>query len=81
METINATEFKAKCLALLDRVARSGEPITILKRGRPVAQLRPAVTGGEEYPQRTLRGTVQVLGNIIDPVVSLEDWEAIGGRR
>ena len=40
--TIPAAEFKAKCLALLDRVRERGEPITITKRGRVVARLVPA---------------------------------------
>jgi prevent-host-death family protein len=41
MRSIRASEFKAKCLAILDEVERTGEPVTILKRGRPVARLLP----------------------------------------
>lgn len=40
MKTITATEFKAKCLALLDEVDAEG--ITITKHGKPVARLVPA---------------------------------------
>ena len=39
MKTINASEFKAKCLAILDEVSDTGEVLTILKHGRPVARL------------------------------------------
>lgn len=39
METINASDFKARCLALLDQVQETGERIVILKRGRSVAEL------------------------------------------
>lgn len=39
---IGAAEFKAHCLRILDEVERTGEPITITKRGRPVGELRPA---------------------------------------
>ena len=39
--TIKASEFKAKCLKLMDEVADSGEEIIITKRGRPVAKLTP----------------------------------------
>ena len=43
METINASYFKARCLAILDRVRETGERIVILKRGRPVPNSgRPA---------------------------------------
>ncbi|MFI5025860.1 MAG: type II toxin-antitoxin system Phd/YefM family antitoxin [Solirubrobacterales bacterium] len=39
---ISASQFKAKCLALLDEVAEGGGELTITKRGRPVAKLVPA---------------------------------------
>jgi prevent-host-death family protein len=42
VRTIKAGEFKAKCLALLDEVAASGETIEITKRGKVVARLGPA---------------------------------------
>ena len=48
MKTIAAAEFKAKCLALIDRVHDEGESITITKRGRTVARLVPA--GDDERP-------------------------------
>jgi prevent-host-death family protein len=73
--TINASEFKARCLAILDEVERTGETVTILKRGREVAQLNPVVSRAAKYPQQTLRGTVEVLGDIVGPVVPSDDWE------
>ena len=80
MKTMNASEFKAKCLALLDDVAEKGEVITILKHGRPVAQLVPASPRDVGYPQDALRGTVEILGDIIEPAVPAEDWEAESGE-
>lgn len=41
--TIAAAEFKAHCLALMDEVARTGDTIVVTKRGKPIAQLVPAV--------------------------------------
>lgn len=63
---INAAEFKAKCLKLLDQVAATHEPLVITKRGRPVAKLVPI---DEETPESMfgyMRGTVTILGDIID---------------
>jgi prevent-host-death family protein len=40
--TVSASEFKAKCLAMLDEVAATGEEIVITKHGRPVAQVSAA---------------------------------------
>ena len=76
METINASDFKTRCLAILDRVAETGERVVILKRGRPVAELGPANRTGATYPQMALKGTVTVLGDIVGPVVPEEDWES-----
>ena len=76
METMNAAEFKAKCLALLDHVNDTREVITILKRGRPVAQLTPPLLPEHGYPQDDLRGSVEILGDIVSPVVPSAAWEA-----
>lgn len=78
MKQINASEFKARCLAILDDVERSGEPVTILKRGRPVAQLLPAPPVSR--PQDALRGTVTFHGDVIEPVLPAEAWEMDAGN-
>ncbi len=80
MKTINATEFKAKCLAIMDEVERTGEPVTILKRGKPVAQLLPPVSRETLYPQYALRGTLKILGDIIEPPLPANAWDAERGE-
>lgn len=77
MKTINASEFKAKCLALLDEVASSGELITILKRGKPVARLVPPTPRPARYPQDELEGTVTIVGDILEPALPEEAWDAL----
>ena len=39
MRTMAAGQFKAKCLAVLDEVKETGEPVLITKRGKPVARV------------------------------------------
>lgn len=78
MRTIRASEFKAKCLAILDEVDRTGEPVTILKRGRPVARLVPPASGEGKYPQDSLRGTVKIHGDLLEPILPADAWEAEG---
>lgn len=80
MKTVNASEFKAKCLAILDEVAATGEHVTILKHGEPVARLVPPVAISGRYPQRELAGTVEFLGDVIAPAVEAEEWEALVER-
>lgn len=76
MRSIGAAEFKTKCLAILDEVEQTGEPVTILKRGRAVARLVPPALGKSYYPQRDLFGTVEILGDVIEPVPAAA-WEAL----
>lgn len=52
METISASRFKARCLALLDEIAEGGGELIVTKRGRPVAKLVPVDGTG------SLRGSV-----------------------
>ncbi len=77
MESINASDFKARCLAILDRVQETGERIVILKRGRPVAELSPHRPEDSGYPQAELEGTVVVTGDILGPAVPEEDWDSL----
>ena len=69
-KTIAAGDFKARCLKLLDEVARTGEPLIVTKRGRPVARLMPL-----EAP-RPLLGSVQYESeaDLLAPVDV--EWEA-----
>jgi antitoxin (DNA-binding transcriptional repressor) of toxin-antitoxin stability system len=80
MIEINASEFKAKCLAILDEVFASGQTVTILKRGKPVAQLVPPVQRDEGWPQTMLAGSVEIVGNVIDPALDPEVWEVESGE-
>lgn len=80
MRAINISEFKAKCLAILQEVSRTSEPITVLKHGRPLVLVSPAVGEASEIPQRTLLRTVEIVGDIIAPVTEPEAWDAEKGQ-
>lgn len=74
---LNATEFKAKCLSLIDQVHAGGEPVVITKHGRVVAKLVGASTAG---PIREIRekllGSVKYYGDPFESAVSSDDVEA-----
>ncbi len=72
MEII-ASEFKAKCLHLMDEVARSGEPVIITKYGKPIAQLvsirtQPGMLFG------AFKDVMEIKGDITSPIEV--EWEA-----
>ena len=72
--TIGAAEFKAHCLRILDEVERTGEPVTITKRGRPVAEVKPVENREGKSIFGLLKGSVIWRG---DPEESGfdPDWE------
>ncbi len=74
--TVKASEFKAKCLKLMDEVADSGKEIVITKNGQPVSRLVPY----REKPKSLFgidKGRIKILGDIIEPLDV--EWEANTG--
>ncbi len=65
--TMKASEFKAKCLQLMDEVAHEDSEIVITKHRKPVSRLVPY-----RDPPKSLfgagRGRMKIVGDIISPV-------------
>jgi prevent-host-death family protein len=76
MKAVAVSRFKAHCLALLDDVARTGQPLLVVKRGKPLARVVPTGQDSADHPQSTLRGTVAYLGDLIEPTVPADAWES-----
>jgi prevent-host-death family protein len=74
MSMISATDFKARCLHLLDEVQRTGEELVISKRGRPVARV---VAAKEPKPWLMLRGTGRFKGEPFEPVLKETEIDAL----
>ena len=81
MKEITISEFKTHCAALINEVSKTGNAIRIIRRGKPVAEVIPA---SSKAPRKlkgqrklgTMAGTVKVLGDIVSPIVDLNDFEA-----
>ena len=78
MTTVAISKFKAECLALLERVRKTGEPLLVTRRGEPVAQVLPPPapdpSAGSAFG--AMAGTAEELGDIVEPMAT-EDWEAL----
>ncbi len=76
---ISATEFKAKCLKLMDEISNTHEPIIVTKHGKPVAKV--VAIEPEETHNKTgfgcMAGTMEIRGDIISPIE--EPWSAMTG--
>jgi prevent-host-death family protein len=69
-----AGEFKSKCLAVMDEVLESGEPVLITKRGKPVAKLVAARKKSDEI-FGYMTGKAKIVGDIIHSAPE-EDWKS-----
>lgn len=73
MRTFQTSEFNAKCLRLMEEVARSGEEVIITKNGKAITKLVPY-----RYPVCSLYGRhteqLAIHGDIVPPIE--ETWDA-----
>ena len=77
LETVSISEFKATCLAVLDRVKRTGCPVLVTRRGEPIAQVMPPVL--PPLPASwigCMAGTARLTGDIVSPALNESEWEA-----
>lgn len=64
--TVTATEFKAKCLALLEEVDRLGSTVTVTKRGRPVAVVTRGPAAAWKNPANSWSHKGRIVGDIVN---------------
>jgi len=78
MKAMAISEFKAKCLAVLESVRRTRKPILVTRFGKPIAQIVPPPPSPQpEDWLGCLRGSGRIRGDILSPASDEEDWEAL----
>lgn len=75
MQTIRASEFKARCLALMDSVAANGEILVVTKNGKPIAELHP-YSGSRASSPFGLHPQLRILGDVITPIAD-DTWKVL----
>ena len=78
MDVISISKFKATCLARLDRVKRTRQPLLITRKGEPIAEVRPpsAVRTSKGW-LGSLRSTGLITGDIVAPAAGEDEWDAL----
>jgi len=77
MKEVAISEFKAKCLALLNEVQKTKSPLLVTRRGQPVAEVVPATPARSADWMGSMRGTMEIVGDIISPATDENEWEAL----
>lgn len=78
MIEVPISEFKAKCLALLEEVRKSRKPIRITRHGKPVAEIVPPEKKLDRKSMfGSMEGSIGFKGDIISPASDKDDWEVL----
>lgn len=75
MEEIAISKFKATCLAVLERVWRTNQPIRVTRFGKPVAEVVPPSLADRPRRRVGVQGSGRIVGDIVGPITDLSDWE------
>jgi prevent-host-death family protein len=78
VEEIAISKFKATCLAVLEKVRKTGKVVVVTRFGEPVAEVVPPYTSRK--PKRwvgSLAGTGEIKGDIVSPASEESDWDAL----
>jgi prevent-host-death family protein len=78
MDQISISEFKAKCLALLEQVNKTKKPLRITRHGKPVAEVVPPSSVQDRSAWiGSMKDRMEILGDIISPAADEDEWEVL----
>ena len=78
MHTMSISKFKATCLAVLERVRKTGEPLLITKHGVPMVQVLPAPPSPPPAASAfgSMAGTADEMEDMLAPLPE-DDWDVL----
>ncbi len=78
LQEVPISEFKAKCLALLEQVRLTRKPILVTRFGKPVAEIVPpsAVQDRASWIG-SMKDSIEIIGDIISPANDEDEWEVL----
>ena len=77
MDKIAISEFKAKCLALVEEVEKTKKPIRITRFGKAVVDVVPIAPAPVSNWIGSMKDSIEILGDIVSPANEESDWEVL----
>jgi prevent-host-death family protein len=75
---IAISEFKAKCLSLLEEVSQTKTPLRVTRRGKPIADVVPASSEPQEGNWLgSMSDSLEITGDVVSPVIDIAQIEAL----
>lgn len=75
-QVVSVTEFKAKCIGLLNQIGQEGGTLTVTKRGRPLATVGPVKRKPFKSPEGSLIGKIKIVGDL-DQIDNSNLWDVV----
>jgi prevent-host-death family protein len=79
MTSVPISKFKARCLAMIEAVHKTGVPLRVTRFGKPLADIVPASVSVAPDWIGKMRGSGEILGDIVAPVAPEADWDVLVG--
>jgi len=78
MQEVAISQFKAKCLAMLEEVFKTRKSLRITRFGKPIAEvIPPSSIQGRAAWIGSMKDSMEIRGDIISPANDEEEWEAL----
>ena len=78
MNEVSISEFKAKCIGLLEQVRKTKQPLRVVRHGKPIVEIVPATEKVDRMEWiGSMKDSVEILGDIISPATDEDDWEVL----
>jgi prevent-host-death family protein len=74
MEEIAISKLKATCLAVLEQVRKTGQPVLVTRFGQPIAEIYPPASLRTPRRFGARLGSGEVLGDIVGPISDESEW-------
>ncbi len=77
MQQISTNELPENLQKLLTEVQRTKTPLTVTHEGKPLVIISPATTQPKRATFGAMKGSGEILGDLITPAVPLSTWEVL----
>jgi len=78
MNEVSISEFKAKCIGLLEQVRKTKQPLRVVRHGKPIVEIVPATEKVDRMEWiGSMKDSVEIRGDVISPATDEDDWEVL----
>ena len=77
MKEIAISEFKAKCLSLLQQVQKTKKPLRVTRFGKPVAEIVPPSADAPASWLGSMKDRIEIVGDIVSPANEETEWKVL----